>query len=405
MKKHHLILAILLFACTTIQSLAQSYTLSGYVKEESSGELLIGAGIYIPQLKNGITTNNYGYYAINIPSDTLDVIFSMVGYKKQVFRIALKKDINLNVDLISGAAIQEIIVTDDRIDKIADDPQMSVIRIPIEQIKQIPMLFGEKDVLKAIQLMPGVQKGSEGNAGLYVRGGGPDQNLIILDDAPVYNAFHLFGFFSLFNGDALKSIDLYKGGFPARFGGRLSSVLEMNMKDGNKQEPKADVGIGLLSSRFTVEAPIIKNKSSFLISGRRTYIDALTLPFQTSNNKGGYFFYDFNAKFNYEISHKDKIYISSYFGRDKFYAYAKENTNSESKFGLYWGNVTGTLRWNHLYNNRLFANTAIIYSNYQFNIEEKETNQADFFEIKLFSGIRDFTIKHDLDYALHPNHT
>ena len=307
MKKHSLILTILLFACTTIQSLAQSYTLSGYVKEESSGELLIGAGIYIPQLKNGITTNNYGYYAINIPSDTLDVIFSMVGYKKQVFRIALKKDITLNVDLISGAAIQEIIVTDDRIDKIADDPQMSVIRIPIEQIKQIPMLFGEKDVLKAIQLMPGVQKGSEGNAGLYVRGGGPDQNLIILDDAPVYNAFHLFGFFSLFNGDALKSIDLYKGGFPARFGGRLSSVLEMNMKDGNKQEPKADVGIGLLSSRFTVEAPIIKNKSSFLISGRRTYIDALTLPFQNTENKGGYFFYDFNAKFNYEISHKDKI--------------------------------------------------------------------------------------------------
>ncbi len=405
MKKHHLILTILLFACTTIQSLAQSYTLSGYVKEESSGELLIGAGIYIPQLKNGITTNNYGYYAINIPSDTLDVIFSMVGYKKQVFRIALKKDITLNVDLISGAAIQEIIVTDDRIDKIADDPQMSVIRIPIEQIKQIPMLFGEKDVLKAIQLMPGVQKGSEGNAGLYVRGGGPDQNLIILDDAPVYNAFHLFGFFSLFNGDALKSIDLYKGGFPARFGGRLSSVLEMNMKDGNKQEPKADVGIGLLSSRFTVEAPIIKNKSSFLISGRRTYIDALTLPFQNTENNGGYFFYDLNAKFNYEISHKDKIYLSTYLGRDKFYANTTENRNFQNNFSLFWGNATGTLRWNHLYNNRLFANTSLIYSNYQFNIQVKQTELADFFEIKLFSGIRDFTLKHDLDYALHPNHT
>ena len=195
MNKRKTLLIALFLVGTIIPSMAQNHILSGFVKEKNSGELLIGAGIYLPQLKNGITTNNYGYYAISIPSDTLDVIFSMVGYQKQVFRIALKKDITLNVDLLSGTAIKEVVVTDDRMEKIADDPQMSIVRIPIEQIKKIPMLFGEKDVLKTIQLMPGVQKGSEGNAGLYVRGGGPDQNLIILDDAPVYNAFHLFGFF------------------------------------------------------------------------------------------------------------------------------------------------------------------------------------------------------------------
>lgn len=405
MNKRKILLIALFLVGTITPSLAQNHILSGFVKEKNSGELLIGAGIYLPQLKNGITTNNYGYYAISIPSDTLDVIFSMVGYQKQVFRIALKKDITLNVDLLSGNAIKEVVVTDDRMEKIADDPQMSIVRIPIEQIKKIPMLFGEKDVLKTIQLMPGVQKGSEGNAGLYVRGGGPDQNLIILDDAPVYNAFHLFGFFSLFNGDALKSVDLYKGGFPARFGGRLSSVLEMNMKDGNKQAAKVEFGIGLLSTKFTVEAPIKKNKSSFLISGRRTYIDALTLPFQTSDSKGGYFFYDFNAKLNYEISQKDRIYLSGYFGRDKFYSNDLASSNYQSTFSLFWGNATGTLRWNHLYSNRLFANTSVIFSNYQFNIQNKETDHSDFFEIKLFSGIRDFTIKHDLDYALHPNHT
>ncbi len=382
----------------------KKYTISGYVKEKGSRELLIGATIYIPKIKNGIATNNYGYYSITLPSDSFEVIFSLVGYQKQSYKVFLDKDLNLNVDLTSAYQIDEVVITDDRISRISQDPQMSIVRIPIEQIKDIPTLMGEKDVLKVIQLMPGVQKGSEGNAGLYVRGGGPDQNLIILDDAPVYNAFHLFGFFSLFNGDALKSVELYKGGFPARYGGRLSSVLEMNMKDGNKEKTSGEIGIGAIASRFTVESPIVKGKSSFLISGRRTYVDVLAMPFLPADSKGGYYFYDLNAKVNYDISQKDKIYLSGYFGRDKFYASDKQSTGDYSKFGLFWGNGTGTLRWNHLYSSRLFSNTSLVYSKYQFNIYAKEKFSGDEFELKLFSGIRDLTIKQDLDYSLNPNH-
>ncbi len=244
-----------------------------------------------------------------------------MGYNPQTINIELNKDIELNVKLQPGLVLGEVTVNADRVEKQSESVKMSTINLQPSQVKNVPSLLGEKDVLKVLQLMPGVQKGSEGNSGIYVRGGGPDQNLIILDDAIVYNASHLFGFFSLFNGDALKSVELTKGGFPARYGGRLSSVLEMNMKDGNKDKWQGEGGIGLISSRLTVEGPLKKEKSSILVSGRRTYADLIIKPFlkATDSENTGYYFYDFNAKINYDFGRNNKLYLSGYFGKDKFY--------------------------------------------------------------------------------------
>ncbi|MFN5705013.1 MAG: TonB-dependent receptor [bacterium] len=377
--------------------------ISGFIKEKGSRENLIAATVYIAETQQATLSNNYGYYSISTNRDSITLIVSSVGYQKQAFTIVLKNDVVQDFELVSNNNIAEVVVTDSKENLISQDQQMSIVRVPIEQIQQIPGLLGEKDVLKVLQLLPGVQKGSEGNSGLYVRGGGPDQNLIILDDAPVYNAFHLFGFYSLFNGDALKSVELTKGGFPARFGGRLSSVLEMNMKDGDKEKFRAEYGIGLISSRFTVQGPLKENKSSFLLSGRRTYIDALIYPLLPEESKGGYYFYDFNAKANIEIDKKNTIYLSGYFGRDKFYASSNFNDYS-SRFGLYWGNGTGTIRWNRVINSKLFSNTSFIYSLYRFNISIKEKFNGDEFEIRLYSGIRDLSIKQDFDYALNNKH-
>jgi hypothetical protein len=388
----------------TVSAQQNRHTISGYVYEKNSREQLIGATIYIPKISNGTTTNTYGFYSITLPKDSFEVVISLVGYRKQYYRVYLDKDVHLDIQLESASEISEVVINAERTERSSDNSRMSMIDIPVEQIKEIPAFMGEKDVLKVIQLMPGVQKGSEGNAGLYVRGGGPDQNLIILDDAPVYNAFHLFGFFSLFNGDALKSVELTKGGFPARYGGRLSSVIDMNMKEGDKQQFHGEGGIGLISSRLTLEGPLVKNKSSFLVSGRRTYIDALIAPFMPQDEKGGYYFYDLNAKVNYDFGPKNKVYMSGYFGRDKFYGRTNYSSTEKSEFGLFWGNGTGTLRWNHLYTNKLFSNTSLIYSKYAFNIYSDEKLNGETFNIRLYSGIRDFTLKHDFDYSVHPNH-
>lgn len=403
MKKLPAILLVLL--CISTLSIAQkkSHTISGFIKEKGTKESLISTTIVILNNNQATVSNNYGYYSISSSLDTVNLLISMVGYQKQIFKLILTKDVELDVEMIASNNIGEVLVTDKRNERISEQQQMSTMSVSVEQIQEIPALFGEKDVLKVLQLLPGVQKGSEGNSGLYVRGGGPDQNLIILDDAPVYNAFHLFGFFSLFNGEALKSVELTKGGFPARYGGRLSSVLEMNMKDGSKEGIKGSVGIGLISSRFTLEGPLKKNKSSFLISARRTYIDALIYPFLPDNAKAGYYFYDLNAKVNYEIDRKNKIYVSGYFGRDKVYAKSDFDL-SKSEFGLFWGNGTGTVRWNHVYNSKLFSNTSLIYSQYRFNTEIKQDFNGDNFLIRLYSGIRDISVKHDFDYALNERH-
>lgn len=383
---------------------ATKFTISGTVREAGSLEKLPGVTIANLRNKSGAATNAYGFYSLTLPKDTVQLLVRYVGYAPIRRTFYLDRDTVLNFDLgINDLATVEI--SAEQQERISDNTQMSQISIPVEQIKQIPALLGEKDVLKVLQLMPGVQKGGEGSSGFYVRGGGPDQNLILLDDATVYNAFHLFGFFSLFNGDALKSVELTKGGFPARYGGRLSSVLEMQLKDGDRQSFHGEAGVGLISSRLLLEGPILKGKSSFVVSGRRTYIDILTLPFQRNETKAGYFFYDLNAKANYEINAKNTLYLSGYFGRDKFYSrFNTGNGDDKSTAGLSWGNATGTLRWNHIWGPRLFSNTSLVFTNYQLGIEVSEENGNDFFKLNYTSGIRDHSLKYDFDYVPDPRH-
>lgn len=405
MKQINLCSALLLILMPLSGQIPKHFTISGYIKEAVSGESLIGVNIYLTNHKTGTVTNTYGFYSLTLPAtDSVELVASYVGFTPAIVKVPLDKDVELNIELKASIVLDEVTVTADRIEKQSESVKMSSIKLQVAQIKNVPSLLGEKDVLKVLQLLPGVQKGSEGSSGLYVRGGGPDQNLIILDDAIVYNASHLFGFFSLFNGDALKSVELTKGGFPARYGGRLSSVLEMNMKEGNKEEWHGEGGIGLISSRMTVEGPLKKGKSSILLSGRRTYADLLIYPF-LKQEKTGYYFYDFNAKINYDFGRKDKLYLSSYFGKDKFYL---KNTTTDYKenTGFLWGNATGTLRWNHLFTNKLFSNTSAIFSNYSFGLYDKYKDIAENknYYAEYYSGIRDFTFKYDLDYLPNPKH-
>jgi outer membrane receptor for ferrienterochelin and colicin len=399
LKKLPLFLFLIVFQGIYAQN---KFTISGYINEKGSKENLPGVTVYIPKLKVGTATNNYGFYSITLPKDSVEVIFSYVGFKAKKMSFYLDKNISFNIEM-SAEELEEVTVTAEQTRKISEETQMSSVDIPIEQIKQIPALMGEKDVLKVIQLMPGVQKGSEGSTGIYVRGGGPDQNLIILDEAPVYNANHLFGFFSVFNGDALKSVELIKGGFPARYGGRLSSVIDLQMKEGNKEKIHGEAGIGLIAARLTLEGPIIKNKCSFLISGRRTYIDALVAPFLPKDGKLGYYFYDLNAKINYVFNDKNRLYLSGYFGQDKFYL-KRKTADSESRSGINWGNATSTLRWNHLFNSRLFSNLSFIFTNYKLGIENQEKYGSDYYNLKYVSNIRDFGGKYHFDFMPAPNH-
>jgi len=382
-------------------------TISGFVREAGSGELLTGVNVYLSDRRTGTVTNNYGFYSLTLPeTDSLVITASYVGFKPETKKIALRRYTELNFDLEPNVILDEVKITAERTEKQSESARMSIISVPVSQVKNVPSLLGEKDVMKVLQLMPGVQKGSEGSSGLYVRGGGPDQNLIILDDAIVYNASHLFGFFSLFNGDALKSIELTKGGFPARFGGRLSSVLEMNMKEGNKEKWHGEGGIGLISSRLTLEGPLVKSKSSILLSGRRTYADVILSPILKAieETDAGYHFYDFNAKVNYDFGRKNKLYLSGYFGKDKFHA--KYDEEYDEKAGLNWGNATATLRWNHLFSSKLFANTSAVFSDYRFGItyEYKDVTADDDYYAEYYSGIRDLSLKFDLDYLPSPSH-
>ncbi|MFN8357775.1 MAG: TonB-dependent receptor [Spirosomataceae bacterium] len=414
--KHFHYFLLLFFSLWSTAEAQQRVTISGYVREKGSQEQLIGVNVYLPGTTLGTTSNTYGFYSLTLAaSDTATIAFSMVGYERIVKQIALRQNLSLNVELEPVTQLQTVEISAKRqSERISETAQMSQIELPIHQIKKIPAFLGEKDVMKVLQLMPGVQKGSEGQSGLYVRGGGPDQNLIILDDAPVYNANHLFGFFSTFNGDALKSVELTKGGFPARFGGRLSSVIELNMKEGNKQELHGEGGIGLIASRLTLEGPIKKNKASFVVSARRTYLDILAQPLIKASQKGqieqttgGYYFYDFNAKFNYDFGQKDKLYASGYFGQDKFYADLTSPTLASSS-SLDWGNATSTLRWNHLFSQKLFANTSVIFSRYHFRIFDysKDTQSTPATELSLnyLSEIRDWGFKTDFDFFPSPKH-
>ncbi|MFT6851101.1 MAG: hypothetical protein ACJATA_001919 [Sphingobacteriales bacterium] len=400
-----LILSLFVFASSN----AQNSTLSGYIKEVGSQETLIGATIYFPEIKQGTVTNSYGFYSITLPAqDSVIIYISYVGYKTIVKKMPFKADQQLNWSMDNSTKLDEIVIDGNKIN-IAKETQMSTIEIPIKMIRELPVIFGEKDVIKTLQLLPGVQSGSEGQAGLYVRGGGPDQNLIILDDAVVYNANHLFGFFSTFNGDAIKNVSLIKGGFPARYGGRLSSVIDLTMKDGNMEKTSGEIGIGNIASRFTVEGPVQNGKSSFLISGRRTYIDALIQPIIRAAEpdlNAGYYFYDLNGKFNQKIDDKNRIYVSSYLGRDKFY-FKFGDKDFEDKAKLSWGNVTSTGRWNHQISKKLFANTSLIFSDFNLLVSNEFTDKQidETFSLSYGSGIRDYSTKFDLDYLPNPNHS
>jgi len=372
------------------------------VQEEKSGENLIGVSIYDETSNKGTTSNQYGFYSITLEKGTYKIVYSFIGLNTITKKLTLDKNIRLNISLSEKSILaDEVVISSEKQDKNIESSDMGQAKLKVENIKQLPVILGEVDVLKSAQLLPGIQSGGEGNSGLYVRGGGPDQNLILLDEAVVYNAAHLFGFFSVFNADAIKDINIIKGGMPAEYGGRLSSVLDISMKDGNNKKYEADGGIGLLSSRLTLQGPIQKNKSSFIFSGRRTYVDVLSKPFMKEDNAfngSGYYFYDLTTKVNYRISDKDRIFLSGYFGRDVF-----SFRNSDSGIGIEipWGNATTSLRWNHLFNDKLFLNTSIIFSDYRF---EFNINQSDF-ELKIFSGINDWNTKVDFLYQPNQRHT
>jgi len=378
------------------------YTISGYVQEAESGENLIGVSVYDKTSQKGTATNQYGFYSLTLEEGNYEIMYSFIGLNTNTKKINLNKNTRLNVSLLEKSILSgEVIVTGEKLDKNVSSSNMSQAKIEVNNIKQMPVILGEVDIMKAAQLLPGIQSGGEGNSGLYVRGGGPDQNLILLDEAVVYNATHLFGFFSVFNADAIKDINIIKGGMPAEYGGRLSSVLDITMKDGNNKKYEVDGGIGLLSSRLTFQGPIQKNKSSFIVSGRRTYIDVLSKPFMPEDNAfngSGYYFYDLTTKINYRISDKDRLYLSGYFGRDVF-----SFANSDNGIGIEipWGNATTSLRWNHLFNDKLFMNTSLIFSDYRF---EFNIAQSDF-ELKIFSGINDWNTKVDFLYQPNQRHT
>lgn len=382
------------FAHTKNVAVVTKYTISGFIKDSLNGETLIGATIAVTGKTKGISSNQYGFYSITLEEGEYVLVCSFIGYQPKIIYVKLDGNKQLNIDILPRSALsQEVVVTSKKRDNNVKNAQMGKFTLPIEQIKSIPAFLGEVDLLKTIQLLPGIRNAGEGSAGLYVRGGGPDQNLILLDDAPVYNTGHLFGFFSIFNSDAIKNVSLIKGGMPAQYGGRLSSVLDISMKEGNNQKYQVEGGIGLIASRLSIQGPIKKDKASFIISARRTYIDALTKPFvkKTSQFYGsGYYFYDLNAKMNYKISEKDRIYLSGYFGRDVFdFVNGRQSLN----VNIPWGNATGTFRWNHVFNKRLFGNTTAVYNDYNFTFKAAQNN----FEVKLASGIRDLSLKQDFD--------
>lgn len=390
----YLISCLIVF--TALTTSAQKFTISGTLKDATNGEDLYGGMIKVKELTNvGAISNAYGFFSLTLEKGTYTLIFRSTGFESKETVVELNKDIELKVELDIPKDVQNIEEVEVKAQKENENitgSGMDVTRLDPKDIETIPVLFGEKDIMKTLQLTPGVKGSGEGNAGFFVRGGGADQNLILLDEANVYNASHLLGFFSVFNSDAIKDVSLYKSGIPAEYGGRASSVMDVKMRDGNKKKFGMSGGIGLISSRLTVEAPIVKDKGSFIVSGRRSYADLfLKLSKDTSINQTQLFFYDLNAKANYRLGDKDRIFLSGYFGRDVL--------GINDAFGFNWGNATGTIRWNHLFSNKLFSNTSIAYSDfdYGFNVGSGE----DGFGIS--SSINDINFKQDFDYFLNSN--
>ena len=376
----------------------QKYTISGYVKDITNGEDIYGAIIKVKELENvGTKTNAYGFYSITLDQGTYTLIYRSTGFETQEMPVVLNEDQSINIELTvpkDVLLIEEVVISAEKENDNITSAEMNITKFDPKDIETIPVIFGEKDIMKTLQLTPGVKGAGEGNAGFFVRGGGADQNLILLDEAPVYNASHLLGFFSVFNSDAIKDVSLFKSGIPAEYGGRASSVMDVKMRDGNLKKFGMSGGIGLISSRLTLEAPLVKDKGSFILSGRRSYAD---LFLKASNDPDirntTLYFYDLNAKGNYKISDKDRIFLSGYFGRDNF--------GFSDIFGFNWGNATGTVRWNHVINDKIFSNTSFVYSNFDYEFSVGSGDEG--FGVK--SSIQDFNLKQDFSYFINTSNT
>jgi len=374
-----------------------SYTISGYIKGASTGEELINASLFVKDTNQGVVSNLYGFYSLTLPEGDYEIVYSYLGFEDQVRNITLDQDIRLDIELAeSSNLITKVTITAEEIDENIQSTQMSRVNVDIEAVKRMPALFGEVDIIKAIQLIPGVKALGEGTSGFYVRGGNADQNLVLLDEAPIYNSSHLLGFFSSFNPDAIKDMQLYKGGIPARYGGRLSSVLDIRMKEGNSKKLGGTAGIGSIMSRLAVEAPI-GDRGSFIVSGRRSYIDVMaklynTVAGRSNNNANKFYFYDLNAKSNYKIDDNNRVMLSGYFGRDII---------KIDDFGVAWGNKTATARWNHIFSPKLFSNLTFYFSDYDYFL--KVTAPGN--DIKWDARLQEFSLKADFTTYLSPDNT
>ena len=393
---------------------SRKFTISGYVTDGTSSETLIGANILESRQQQGTTTNPYGFYSITLPAGETELSFSYLGYTTRQYKLELSKDTLINVLMQDNNQLEEVVIISDKAEAGITATQMGAQEIPIAQIKNTPSILGEADVMKTIQLMPGVQAGVEGSAGLYVRGGGPDQNLILLDGVPVYNVDHLFGFFSVFTPEAVKKVTLFKSSFPARFGGRLSSVVDVRSNDGDMKKYHGTLSIGLLSSKIQLEGPIIRDKTSFNISARRSYIDLIAKPFMPKDDKISYYFYDINAKINHKFSDRSRLFLNFYNGKDSYYFKTTDSSSSmyKDKMSLNWGNTIATARWNYIFNQKLFSNTTVAYNKYRMDANSTVYTKTSLLESisesnyhsNYHSGICDWSYLIDFDYNPTPAH-
>ncbi|MCB9296447.1 MAG: TonB-dependent receptor [Lewinellaceae bacterium] len=371
----------------------ERFTLSGYLKDAASGEELLYASVYEPTTKSGTTTNLYGFYSLTLPAGTYELTFTYIGYQAQVKTVTLRANVELNVEMQPAAAVlEEVVVTDKKADQSVQQVAMSRLDVPIEEIKKLPSLMGEPDVIKTIQTLPGVTSAGEGTSAFFVRGGSADQNLILIDEAPVYDVSHLFGLFSVFNADIIKSAELYKGGIPAKYGGRLSSLLEITTRDGNAKQFAASGGVGLLAAKLAVEAPIVQDKASFIVAGRRSYAD-LYMKNADQFDGTAVSFHDLNAKVNWKANNKNRFFLSAYSGRDVW--------QFNDDFKMDWGNSTATFRWNHLFNERLFSNLTLIYSDFDYALHDRDPVDGFLWE----ANQREASVKEDVSYFVTPEFT
>lgn len=428
MKTRFALLALLF--STALFAQRKTATLSGYITDAETGEHIPGVVVWAPALKMGTNANNFGFYSLTLPEGNHKIQVSFLGYEPKNFEVELTANRDLNLELSPATTVlNEVqVIAAEKEEQIQERVQMSRIDVPIKQIRELPAILGEVDIMKTLQLLPGVQSGGEGTSGLYVRGGSPDQNLILLDGVPLYNVNHLFGFFSVFNADAISNVSLTKGGFPARYGGRLSSVLEINMKEGNMREFHGDATVSVIASKLTLEGPLIKDKASFMISGRRTYLDVLAAPAIAAMNRNNpygerveptYYFYDMNGKVNYRVGKRDRLYLSHFNGKDDFglrSSFVDDGYESSFNFGLDWRNSITAARWNHQWSSKVFSNLTATRSVYNFNTRAiSETidypnypdttgMDATRFAGLYFSGIEDYGLRMDFDYAVNPRH-